>query len=288
MLNQRTRSHQSIHPLFLSVFTTLFFAAASARVVDAGPWRVLESDPTPSSVHLKARADRAIRAEFPFFVITHGMGGTHAGDRFHRLADVIFQTCPGSNVVLIDWSEASRSKTPFLGLPNPHVVASRIDRIGDDARGRLVALGCDPDRATFVGESFGNWVNARIAKQLGGVERILAMNPASELGGYPLPDLTKCARVSWSFHTFSVFDTLTKISHVGVFLETPKGATDLDRHTCGIGRLTELLANNDRSWLLAEVVLSEASEQSFERLATIDGRLIKTNLPRERPTPSSH
>jgi hypothetical protein len=88
-------------------------------------------------------------------------------------------------------------------------IVGQIDGVGDEAAKKLGSLGVAADRVTFIGESFGHYVNARIAKQVGGVERIIVMNPASELGGYPPPDLRRCARVSWSFHASSVFVTLS-------------------------------------------------------------------------------
>ena len=47
------------------------------------------------------------------FLITHGMGGTESGDRFHQLADAIHKAYPESNVMLIDWSKESWQTTGY-------------------------------------------------------------------------------------------------------------------------------------------------------------------------------
>ena len=285
MLSQRRDWNQTNFVVLLTLF---IIGAVPALAEEQNRWHILESEFKSSRVQLRACNSRPIDPHSPFFVVTHGMGGTSDGDRFHRLADAISSTCPTANVVLVDWSEASCAKTAFLGFPNPCVVAKRIDRVGDEAAEMLCKLGFDPKHATFIGESFGNWVNARIANKVGGINRVLAMNPASEFGCYPPPDLCTCARISWSFHTYSVFDTLKRISHASILLETIPGSSDFARHTCGIGRLTSQLKSGDRSWLLADVELRQGSDSSFHTLATLDGRLVSVDSPRERPTPTAN
>jgi hypothetical protein len=285
MLSHRTCRFQST--CFL-LHTLLAFAAMPTFAAEQPRWRRLESELKSAPLCLWTPTVRPIRPESPFFVVTHGMGGTSDGDRFHRLADTISSTCPSANVLLIDWSEASCARTKFFNLPYPQAVAGKIDRVGEDAAEMLCELGFDPDLGTFIGESFGNWVNARIANEVGGVRRVLAMNPASELGGYRPPDLSACARTSWSFHTYSIFDTLLRISQASILLETRPGSSEIDRHTCGIGRLTSRLERGDRSWLFAEVNLRDASDTSFHTLATLDGQLVNFNSPRMRPTPTAN
>jgi hypothetical protein len=284
MLNARTDWYQANRLVLLAL---LVITAVPAFAVEQKTWQVIASELESSRVEVRSPTARPIDPDFPFFVVTHGMGGTSDGDRFHRLADAIASTCPRANVLLVDWSESSCEETDFFGIHNPFVVANRIDPVGDDAAAILCELQFDPHRATLIGESFGNWVNARIANKFGGVHRVVAMNPASELGGYPPPDLCACARISWAFHAYCVFDTLKKISHASILLATRPESSDLDRHTCGIGRLTSQLSSGDRSWLLTEVELQEASDTSFNTLATQDGQLVNGDFPRARPIPKT-
>ena len=120
-----------------------------------------------SYVSLRLWKNRTFDNHQPTLVITHGMGGTEAGDRFHQLADAIHLALPESNVVLIDWSKESWQTTSYLGIPNPWSVANSIDAVVAEAVVSLKTLQLDAARTTFIGESFGNCVNARVSEQLG-------------------------------------------------------------------------------------------------------------------------
>lgn len=219
-------------------------------------------------------------SNYELFVITHGMGGTTKGDRFHLLAAAIQEQVPRAQVMIVDWSDASSARAGFLFCP--WQVARRIETIGAEAARQMAEFGVDPSRLTLIGESFGNCVNAQIAQKLGGVHRMLAFNPANELAGYPMPDLRECARISWSFHTFSVFDTLQDLSHASILLGTSPDLTEWQMHIAGIGWLTSRLRANDCSWLLAERKLCMRASDCFEILATMDGECRDIRLPRKR------
>lgn len=219
----------------------------------------------------------------PAYVITHGMGGTADGDRFHKLAKAIAKMFPDARVLLVDWSK--QATATIYGVPNPYKVAANIDEVGDLAAELLQQAKLDPRRTVFIGESFGNWVNARMARRLGGVQGILALNPANE-GGYPLPDLRQHARQSWSFHTHSVFDTTCEIAESDFWLETPAGANQWEQHVAGIKWLTARLDAGDPSWLHMDMLLPKRRVGHFQALVTKDGLLSASQLPRERPVPN--
>ena len=215
------------------------------------------------------------------FVITHGMGGTTSGDSFHRLAAILHHQFPRASVLRIDWSE--RASVKFAGLPVPWKVAASIDAVGDEATLVLKQMGIDSQRTTFLGESFGNWVNARIAYQLGGVHAILAINPASESGGYAPPDLRKLASHSWALHTWSVFDTTLEIADGDFWLETPADASPFAQHVAGIRWLTARIEAGDDSWLRMDKPLPARRAGHFRASATLRGELSEKQMPRERP-----
>jgi hypothetical protein len=210
------------------------------------------------------------RAEW-FYVITHGMGGTAADDRFHRLAESISRCSPQACVLRIDWSETASATSG--NWPNPWKVAASIDRIGDLAARLLIEHQLDPARATLIGESFGNWVNARVARRLGNVQGILAFNPASEAGGYAPPDLRLHAQCSWSFHTHSAFDTTREIAAADFLLQTPAEATHWQRHVWGIAWLTLRLQDRDLAWLTFDKRLPARKSGRYTALAAADGQL---------------
>ena len=218
------------------------------------------------------------------YVITHGMGGTASGDSFHRLAAAIHRNIPRACVIRLDWSEKASAK--IGGFPHPWKVAGSIDEVGDQAALVLKKEGLNPAHAILIGESFGNWVNARIAHQLGGVQGILALNPANEGGGYVLPDLRKHARRSWSFHTYSVFDTTLEIADSDFWLETPADTTHWGQHVAGIRWLAARIEANDMTWLNMDKPLPQRKAGLFRAMATMDGQLSDKQQPRERPVPA--
>jgi hypothetical protein len=249
------------------------------------PWSELTAGPEKPLARLWLAGPRGEASE-ECFVITHGMGGTVSGDRFYRLAETIRKRLPRASVVRIDWSERAAPKAG--GFPNPWKVAGSIDDVGDEAAQVLTANGIDPARTTFIGESFGNWVNARIAFQGGGVQGILALNPASEAGGYLPPDLRQHARHSSSLHTFSVFDTTREIAEHDYWLETSTGATPFAQHTAGIPWLRDRIEEGDLTWLRSDQPLPPRLAGHFRGTATLDGRLLHEQISRERPNLSGN
>ena len=271
--------------LFVSLWmVTVASAAAHAGGADIDPWVAADLRVNVSRARILHRIERPLQDSQPTFVITHGMGGTVTNDRFHQLADAICDAVPGSNVLMVDWSKDSW-QTTILGLPSPWGVACNIDPEAEEASQLLEALQIDPVQTTFIGESFGNCVNARIAERMGRHGTILAFNPADSAGGYEAPDLRTCSDVSCSFHTFSMFDTLEPIANAGFFLETPANASDKDQHTAGVAWLVAQVKCGDLTWLRAEHRLAEPEAEYFDATATLSGQLSRTRIPRRRPVP---
>lgn len=253
-----------------------------ADTLPMGQWKSVNAQPS-RCVQTLLRKQHRFEPHLPTFVITHGMGGTQLDDRFHQLADAIDEAFPESNVILINWTDASCKKTLFLGLPSPWEVAKNIDRVAHEAADNLQSMGLEASSTTFIGESFGNCVNARIAERLGRHGRILAFNPPNAAGGYKTPDLRTCADLAWSFHTFSVFDAQDPIAHAGFFLETPASSTDLDQHVAGVSWLVDRIRSGNTDWLLMRHQMENASHNEFDAIAAISGEMINNpHLSRER------
>lgn len=187
------------------------------------------------------------------FVLTHGMGGLD--QRFIELGRAIKKRRLGANVLIVDWTPGATKG--IKGLPTPWTVAPHIEPTGAalaELLGTLSAAGSFTyAQATFIGESFGNYVNHEAARTLvarghkkAGVA--LALNPASELGGYEPPALTKAFRKSASFHTQSLFDTQKKIADFHFELRTAtKNA--FEQHVSGILWLRSQIENGASGWL---------------------------------------
>lgn len=205
------------------------------------------------------------------YLITHGLNGTKEGDRFHVLARKISQSYPNAKVLLIDWSNVAAQKG-FLGLPAVWKVSSRIGECGKLSSEALQELDLNPSRTTMIGESFGNFVNFEIAQSLGGVERMLCFNPANELGGYRIPDMTTATADCYSFQTVSMYDTQDRVSNHDMRLTLPKGMSSVKGHTYGITWLAKTLERSDDSWILCERQLPTGSQGAFAGTVSPSGQ----------------
>lgn len=259
--------------------------ADEALVSVEEPWITIEFSALSSQrAQIRPGSRNSYQFNRPTFVITHGMGGTETADRFHQLADAICKAIPECNVLLIDWSKQSQS-IGWFGIPNPLAVAQNIDPVARETSELLKTLQIDPIQTTFIGESFGDCVNARIAETLGGRGRMLAFNPPNDAGGYKTPDLRACSDVAWAFQTYSMFDTQESIADIGIFLETSLPARDTDQHTAGVSWLAERVRSGDLAWLLTTHNIPGHQSENFDAIGTLSGELLRLNVPRQRPTP---
>lgn len=246
----------------------------------ANRWIAMELSAQATQAQILHDSQRPFEPDRPTFVITHGMGGTETGDRFHQLADAICNAIPECNVLIIDWSKQSWRTRGWIQIPSPWDVAQNIDPVVKEAVELLKALQVNPARTTFIGESFGNCVNARIAEALGGRGRILAFNPPHDLSGYKTPDLRFCSDVAWSFQTYSLCDCQSPIADVGFFLETPANANAKDQHVFGVAWLAARVQSGDLTWLFPQLVLPEPATEDFDAIVTISGEILDLGLPR--------
>jgi hypothetical protein len=131
-------------------------------------------------------------------------------------------------------------------------------------------------------------VIGELAVNLGGIQYVLAFNPAHEHGGCKPVDLRKTAARAWSFHTPSAFDTWQEIAHGDFFLQTPDGSDGVAQHTHGVRWLTERLAAADLSWLKLEKPLPAAKPEMFRGQAGLDGELRDVEIRRLRVPPQAN
>lgn len=234
-----------------------------------GPWMSLGDD--ANKVCIVIPLEMNFNPNRKTFVITHGMGGTRYGDRFHLLASAIATKYPEVNVLLIDWTEHSMQTTSLFGMPSPWKVARHIEPTAIYVARHLRKLGLDPNQITFIGESFGNCINAKISELLGSGCRIMAFNPPNAAGGYPLPNLSSCSSKSWSFHTDSAFDTQNSMADVRFFLEPAEGASDLALHTSGITWLNRQIREHNHGWLSMDWDIEATKTEPFDAIATMSG-----------------
>lgn len=245
-----------------------------------GSFRTLAGNQQSGPVLVRSVGEPRLNAVWNF-VIAHGLGGTVPEDRFCQLALEIKRRNPDANVLLLDWS--STATLTSYGIPRVWHIAGCLDDIAADAAASLSSIQIDPSHTTLIGESFGVYILGHIAKCLGGVKHILAFNPANEAGGYEPASLCICSERSWSFHTFSAYDTTRQIAHADFLLETPETASIHEQHIHGIQWLTRQLRSGDTSWLKLDKSVPPACAEVFSGIALEDGRVSPSAVPRIRP-----
>lgn len=189
------------------------------------------------------------------YVITHGLSGIEA--RFFELGQAIQAKEPGAQVLVVEWDPAKKERIGAHG--NPWAAAKRIDPTGDALGSVLSDLhkkkSIDLSRTTFIGESFGNYVNHRavvVCRQadFGKVHGALILNPASELGGYTPPLMEQAYTHSVAFVSASILDTRKAIAAKTVKLKT-NSDDPFAQHTFGL------------EWLHATVVAGNRISSHF-------------------------
>ena len=119
------------------------------------------------------------------FVI-HGWNGKSAD--FDDLASAMEESDGIKNggdvqVITVDWV-AARTLINLKGASN------WIDRMGELIRNQVISWGISPSRIFIAGHSLGAYVAYEVAERLGGINTLVAMNPASTaLQGYDIKQL---------------------------------------------------------------------------------------------------
>lgn len=251
-------------------------SSSTAAVVSRGGWEIVQTklEGVSLRVHLPADDRQPDRG----FVICHGMNGTKSNDRFARLAQKLIEHHPDALIAQIDWSPLSKAEC--LGLPNPWRVSRRIPSVAEACHDVIAEWGLAPERWVFIGESFGNNVNARLSESLGSRSTMVAFNPASELGGGGRLDLQACSLRSFAFHTDSTYDTLRSVAHHDVFLVASVSSNDLEKHTYGVQWFVDQLeiAPLDVFDTLEQLPLTDS--HFFTASVDASGRLVQVHRPR--------
>jgi hypothetical protein len=183
------------------------------------------------------------------YVLTHGLCGID--DRFCDAGNALLARDPKASVLVLDWSVNANKRV--AKVPNVIIAADCIDTTGNAVGITLARLAkqgrFDPAKATFIGESFGNWVNNRAAiilrkEGLGKVERAIVLNPASEFSGYAPPPLKVNFNQSVACVSDSCLDTRDTIAHRVIALR-PTGNGPIERHTAGMEWLLKAVRSGD-------------------------------------------
>ena len=206
-------------------------------------------------------ARQTIQSAQNVYVLTHGYGGYFENaldpsvskrDDFNRLAQTIKEKDPNAAVLILTWQEPATHPIIFVS-------GTQVGPSAQSFAAQLQAIGIDTTRqkVTFIGESYGTYVNGGIAKQLAVQGNYnfnnvywIGCNPASEKSGQnPFNWVDKGVfKVAVALQTNSLADTQYKgFADYHIYLKTDKTDT-VGLHTSGITALTQAI-NADSGWL---------------------------------------
>jgi hypothetical protein len=116
------------------------------------------------------------------WIVSHGWNGSYSD--FATFANVVREASPNDIVLAINWEEASHTANKATGgvLRGEHFYgASWIGPVAQAIADQLKAWGVPGSSVNMIGQSLGPYLNAEISYQLGGVNRFIALDPASDL-----------------------------------------------------------------------------------------------------------
>jgi len=165
-------------------FTPAHTGDAMRITFEARPMSVLSSsvwlaDGTQSSIYLaQYNSNAPIDATRRTWVLIHGrLNGPEAMD---AIAAAIKQRLPSDQVLLLSWESAARET---LGWRAFSAGEQWIEPVGRWAAGMLTNNGFDGSRVNLVGHSWGAYVADEFAETMGGVNLLIALDPAANTIG---------------------------------------------------------------------------------------------------------
>ncbi|MCE9608317.1 MAG: alpha/beta hydrolase [Planctomycetia bacterium] len=122
---------------------------------------------------------RPLLADGRIWLVIHG--NNSGPERMRPLADTLAAATPETQVLLLDWSDAAKSRFGAWAQAENH-----IDTVAAWVYQSLVDRRIDGSRLNIVGHSFGAYVADRLAARYGRVETLLALDPAIDVpAGFP-------------------------------------------------------------------------------------------------------
>jgi uncharacterized repeat protein (TIGR01451 family) len=209
----------------------------------------------------------------PTVVLSHGWNDSILSNTAHYQNLENALNSAGYNVVLVDWKTGAQS-----AITDPWGASKNIPAAASAAYDKLNKMGVNFGNTTYVGESFGNAINAWIATYSGIPGKAMVMNPADPLGFAPgsLPDYQKAFSKPWVFKTPSIADQWPRAGYRDFYLDccannsVPNSVCDpVEAHTSGIVWLANQI-NRDgagNQWITQSA--SVGSSTSFD----YDGRV---------------
>ena len=155
---------------------------------------------TQFAVSIRSTDGSSIDPARPTWLIIHGWNSSPAA--FADLVNTIHSQRPTDQILVLDWQTAANTG-PF----NPFDAEKRIPIVATWAATTLKSAGFSGANINEIGHSFGAYIAGEIAEQMpGGVNTIVALDPAIDVGGNYNPEGTggvnfaQYSQYSWAFH----------------------------------------------------------------------------------------
>jgi pimeloyl-ACP methyl ester carboxylesterase len=182
----------------------------------------------------------------PTWVVIHGWNGKAEDSK--DLAKAIeeydgYQV--GDQVLTLDWDAARTGATSL------NAAATWIERVGQFTANTLKSWGISSSSINLVGHSLGAYVSYEIAKQLGGIGKLVALDPASTTAfGYtdePNVDFSRYSQWAWAFYS-SIFGNQEKSRTADESFKIDfLLANDNEKHGAGRNLWANMLRNRNGS-----------------------------------------
>jgi pimeloyl-ACP methyl ester carboxylesterase len=129
------------------------------------------------------------------WLVIHGLNSSKDDASIQALATAVDAASPNDQVILVDWAKLSDAPANNVVAVNNALAA------GDALAAKLRQAGIRASHLNVVGFSMGGMVESRVAKDLHGVNRLIAVDPAApdiavDHRGHPIYAATNFARYS--------------------------------------------------------------------------------------------
>ncbi|MBI3879675.1 MAG: DVUA0089 family protein, partial [Verrucomicrobia bacterium] len=179
------------------------------------------------------------------WIVIHGWRSSRTNSNINELANDLFQTRPGDQILTLDWSSAANTD-----LANAFDAANSIIPVAQWAANVLTNYGFAGTNINLIGHSFGSYVADEIAQRMpGGVNTIVSLDPAANTAPTAYDPVSnnevnfaRDSQFSWSFHASSLGNEYTPATADAAFI-VESGTDSLTAHGNVVFLFAYLLSN---------------------------------------------
>ena len=196
---------------------------------------------------------RKIRGDRETWITIHGWNSNPDGQAISHLSRALDGTPGKVQVLELDWSDAARSSS-IVGA------AGWTDEVGEFVADKLASWGLKNVEVNLAGHSLGGLVADRIAREVsGGINRILAIDPATDLPGLFI------SGTDYADHS------RRSVAFIASSYATPEAATTADEaFRVNIGSFNSIVTHSNVVDLVADMI-EEDNSGSPDRISALFG-----------------